>query len=457
MTLAGDYAETSDNSAQVVKVLNGNTSAAGAIIPPGRRDFALSLVPINDFKSFGGSITGELDLGGIMLRSLTAQRGVRQHALTDNDRTQLNTGFSELRIRQDTFSQEVTLASDGSGPLSWIVGGFYFRDIAKTPLFRLNGNPFITSEIDTYSVAGFSEVTYQLTDKLSILGGIRYSYEHKDFDAFRTTGRVADESKGWGAWTPRASIRYKPTDETSVYFTYSEGFKSGAYLATVVPAASVNPEYIKSYEAGLKFARGPNYFNLAGYYYDYTDLQVSIFQPGAAILRNAASARIYGIEAEGMATFSDAFNLRAGIAYNNSKYSSFPDAVILVPRPTGGNLQMNGDATGNRLVRSPKFTANATANIMVPTGDDGLLTFTGAASYNSGFFWNVSNRLKQPEYLILNGSISWKSDSTPLSVSLWGRNLTNKTYGVFVTDTTAADAISYGRPRSFGVALGFDF
>ncbi|RYE04497.1 MAG: TonB-dependent receptor [Sphingomonadales bacterium] len=454
--LAGDYAKVSDLAGVSNKVWNGNTSTVGAIVPADPREYALSFKPINDVEAFGGSATLQYDFGGVRLRSLSALRQVNQHSLTDTDRTQVATGRSDLFANQDSFSQEVTLASNGNGPLSWIIGAYYFRDKGKTPKFILNNAPFITSVIDTRAISGFSEVSYAFSERLSVTAGIRYSDETKDFDAWRTTGQVADQKAKWGAWTPRVSVRFSPTDSTSVYATYSEGFKSGAFLATVVPQTPVNPEYVRAYETGFKFAQGRNYLNLAAYYYDYDNLQVTAYQPGAAILRNAATARIWGLEAEGAFAVSDAFNVRAGFAYTNARYTDFTTAVVLVPRPTGGNLQLNGDASGNHLIRSPEVTANVSANYTIPVGS-GSVTLNGTAAYNSGFFWNASNRLKQPEYVIANASIAWKVANTPMTVTLWARNLTDKLYGIFAVDTTAADAIAYGRPRSIGATLSFDF
>jgi iron complex outermembrane receptor protein len=454
--LAGDYTKVSDLAGISNKVLNGNTSTVGAIIPADPREYALSFLPINDLKVFGGSATVQFDFGDVRLRSLSALNQVNQHSLTDTDRTQVASGRSDIFIEQDTFSQEVTLASNGTGPLSWIVGTYYFRDKGKTPSFLLNNVPFLTSVIDTKAISGFSEINYAITDRLNATAGIRFSDETKQFDAWRTTGQVADQSAHWSAWTPRFSIRYRPADNTSIYATYSEGFKSGAFLATVVPQTAVNPEYVKAYEVGFKFAKGRNYFNVAGFYYNYDNLQVSVYQPGAAILQNAATARIYGFEAEGSIAVTDAFNVRAGFAYTDAKYVDFTSAVMLVPKPTGGNVQVNGDASGNQLIRSPKVTANVAANYVIPVGT-GAVTVNGTASYTSRFFWNASNRLSQPGYVLVNSSIAWRIGGTPMTVTLWARNLTNKLYGIFSVDTTAADAIAYGRPRSVGGTLGFDF
>lgn len=453
-TLAGDYAVVRDLTGTTVKALNRNSQfVATAVIPDDPRETALSFYPESNVESWGLSGTLQYDFGGARLKSLTAYRDVDQYALTDTDRTNIASGRSEIWVRQKTFSQEVTLASDGAGPFSWLVGAFYFWDKGSTPRFLLNNAPFIVARIETKAWAGFAEATFDVTDQLSIIGGVRYSHERKDFDAVRSTGLTADDNRSWGAWTPRASIRFKPSSATTLYASYSEGFKSGAYNATVVPQTPVNPEYVKAYEVGFKFAQGRNFLNAAAFHYDYSDLQVTIYQPGAAILRNAAQARIRGFEVEGGVSVADRLNLRAGLAYTDARYSRFPSAVVFIPRPTGGNTQVEGDASGNRLMRSPEFTANATASYSVPAGD-GSVTLSGTAAYNSGFFWNVANRLKQPAYTLFNASIAWKIDDSPLTLTVWGRNLSDEVYGVFAVDTAAADAISYGRPRTVGFSLG---
>src|SRR3546814_4339492 len=68
--------------------------------------------------------------------------------------------------------------------------------------------------------------------------------------------------------TPRASVRYALSDYANIYFTFSQGFKSGQFNSASFSPVPIEPEKITAYEGGFKFGRGVNTLNVSAYYYD---------------------------------------------------------------------------------------------------------------------------------------------------------------------------------------------
>jgi iron complex outermembrane receptor protein len=194
------------------------------------------------------------------------------------------------------------------------------------------------------------------------------------------------------------------------------------------------------------------------FHYDYTDIQINAInlQTGLTNLYNAAAAKITGADVEFNAPVTRAFSLSGGAAYTKAEYRDFNNAILFTRRPTGGNIQSIGNASGNDMVRTPKWTANLGAHYVVPVAD-GDLTFNAAAYYNSGFFWHVDNRIKQKAYTLVNASVSWAPEDGNYRVTLWGRNLTDKLYQYYAAEAALGDGVAYARPRSYGVTVAMKF
>ena len=469
ITVAGDWSRKRDLTGYTLKPLNGNV-AQPALVSPDPFVTSLSFVPDFSSEAYGSSVTAKLDVGSVLLTSITSLRQVDAHFFTDLDRTAVANVRAEFDTAQRTFTQEVNLAGQ-SGSLDWVGGIFYYDDRADNINLRINGaaegsNGRITSE----AVAGYGEGTLAVTEQLSVTAGLRYSTEKRHYTANRPTGMpmTVDASVRYSAWTPRVAVRFELSDTANVYASYNNGFKSGTYNISSFSTTPVRPESVDAFEAGLKYYDRGISLSAAGFYYSYGDIQVQsiVVTTGLTALTNAAKAEIWGLEGNAEVPMGAGFTARAGLAYTHGRYSSFPGALVTRPRTTDaecgtnpnrpcGNTQGPEDASGNVMVRTPDLTANGSIDY------EGVLAggeFRGSitASYNSGFFWDAGNRLEQSPYLLFNGRLSWGPEGGPWRVALWGRNLTNKTYQQYVADTTAADAVSYARPRSVGVSLELD-
>jgi iron complex outermembrane receptor protein len=320
------------------------------------------------------------------------------------------------------------------------------------------------------SWAVFSELTGDLTDRVALTGGLRYSWEQRTaYASFRATTDLTPPdplpflgTKTWSSTTPRVSLLFKATDDVNVYGTISKGFKSGTFNTTSLQAAPVNPEKITAFEAGVKAKIGPRLtLNAAAFRYNYDDLQVPTISqdPNGRLIQsltNAATAKVYGAEVSGAWRASDAFNLTFGATYLHGRYDSFPSASDNVPTGVGGNTTVQINASGHTMVRSPTLSANLAGAYKWHTGSSEL-ELSGSLYYASRVYFDVINRVNQPAYELINTALAWRPTSSGLEVRLWGKNLGDKAVISATTITAAYDSIDYAPPRTFGVEASYKF
>lgn len=477
-TLAGMHSERDANPAFSLGVLNGNNTnltRAGAIATGDPREVALSFDPIVDARSDLISLTGKIDLGFADLSSISSYQRTRTFLLTDTDRTNLALGRADLPGRQETFTQEVNLVSSGSGPFKWFLGAFYYNDDATGTTF-VNLNPLATvPTLKTEAIAPFGEVNYTLGD-LTLIGGLRYNHERKDFTAVRGA-LVERRSKSFTNLTPRVGLRYALSPSANVYATWSRGFKSGLFdqvlSGTALVVTPVEPEKVDAYETGFKYGKGRTSLSLAGFLYDYDNIQFQAFNPNAGGLTqvfNAAKARIYGGEIEFSTSPVDNLNLRANAAYTHSEYRSFPTATIFCPigPPSQGNRSIvrgalnpctgaiSNGATGNQLIRTPEFTASVSADYRIDLAS-GAIDLSASTTYSGPFYWDPGNRLRENGYVLVNAEIAYTFPGEQLRLAVWGRNLLDETYSLYVTESAAGDSVAYARPASYGLSARLSF
>jgi iron complex outermembrane receptor protein len=386
-----------------------------------------------------------------------------------------------LHATDAQFTQEFNLASEKSGFFSWMAGAFYMHDVVRynnggfsvfgnlsaipggevtNPLFAIES----TQPLNSYSA--FAETYFQFNDATELTLGLRDTSDHRsitgveNFNPFFaaisglpfTQIQYPRESRTDSGLTWRAVLDYKITSDNLVYASVNRGFKSGSYNNGQPGAAPVLPEKITAYELGLKseFLDGRVRLNLAGYHYDYSELQQLVVVELTPTLVNAAAAKINGFEIGGEGSVTRDFVVTFGANYLRAKFSSFPDALLTTPNPSGGNNVTTGDATGNTLENSPKFTENIGARYSWDLAD-GKIDASLNYFHTSMFYWEPDNRLQQPAYGLLNGQMMWTNPDKRWSVRIWGKNLTNKQYYVFGTSESEGDSGTPGAPRTYGI------
>ena len=480
ITLAGSHTNRTTNPAFTLGVLDGNNNSfnlPGSIKATGPREVSLTVDPTIKLDADQMSLTVKADLGFAELSSITSYANITTFLTTDVDRTNLALVRADIPGTEKTWTQEFNLVSQGSGPLKWFLGGYYYNDDSSN-FTQINlGSVFNVITQKTEAFAPFGEVNYTVGD-LTLIAGARYNIEKKDYSIVRGAASVLRDIT-YKTFTPRLGLRYKLSPASMVYATYSKGFKSGGFdgilAAGQLAVNPVFPEKVDAWEVGYKYGKGSTSLSISAYYYDYSNIQFQAFNPNAGGLTqvfNAAAAEIYGGEIEGSFEPVDGFTLRATAAYTHSKYKNFPGASVFCPRgaPSFGNAsiaigavnpctgQVNLDgASGNDLIRTPEFTASLSANYRHELANGSALELSGTAFYSGEFYWDPNNRLREQPYVLLNSEIAYVLPDNRFRVAVWGRNLANVLYAIYKTEAAAGDSVAYARPRTYGVSATVSF
>ena len=388
----------------------------------------------------------------------------------------------------DTFTQEIQFVSTNDSNLQWILGGYFFDQTGEanfTADFIFGFGPGILSnqmqKVETTAYAVFGQASYDVTDKISLTVGGRWSHEEKDVLQTFIPGTIPSgvgplpfsDNESWSSFTPMATVNYH-TDLGMIYFSYSQGFKSGGfnYPAASPTAVPLDPEEITQYELGFKgdLFDGRLRLNSALFYYDYKDLQVTraATSGGSVSLttENAANAKVFGFDADATWLVTDNFTITGGVNVLDSEYQDY-DASARVPAseltgmpgPGFGNTLF--DADGETLLRAPNFSGFVSAryefgfdNATVPV----VLTYSYKGDYKFDFIASEATQaLEQDGYGLLGARISYVPDSGNWSASIWGNNITDEQYFNEVTVNGFSLRGNWAAPRTYGIDLSVNF
>ncbi|MET0308702.1 MAG: TonB-dependent receptor [Sphingomonas sp.] len=382
-----------------------------------------------DTNEGGVSAIADWNLGPVTLTSVSAWRFWNWDAANDRDYTGIPIQLVQhIPSRQDQYSQELRLASNGEGPLTYVGGLYFFRQrvIGRPisiygpqaaywligPTTGANATPVPANLLDGYgtdgrtdfqsnSYAAFGEVNWRPLDGLTLTGGLRYTYENKQgsydtfvFGGLPTTntalvnaklsilrGQSYDAKIDDGSLTGRANIAYQVTGDLLGYASFARGAKSGGINMSGLPldnqnlpalgTAVVRPEQNTNYEVGLKtqlFDRRL-LFNIDAFYTRVTDFQSNVTDTRAAAalrtyLANIPRVTVKGFEADANAVITRDFSLRASVAYADGKYASYPAGPC--PIEAIGNATTACDLSGVGLPGLPKWSVTLGSDYAVP-------------------------------------------------------------------------------------------
>lgn len=434
------------------------------------------------------------------LSSYTSYGRRHSNSVFDIDGTKLNPSYSDSRgIYQDTFQQSFDYAINAIDRLDLVVGLSYYNDRLNTrDAKRYQGaqppgppDGIQNIRLSSDALAAYVDATLQVTDKLFLTGGVRYSDERRTFQyredpgfpgaiTFLPRPRV---TANFASATPRAVLRYELGDRTNVYASYTQGFRSGVYNPAVVAnpveaAIPARPEKITAYEIGFKTASSTLRFDTAAYYYDYKDLQVAVTATGPTrqILFNAPKAEIYGAEGQLSYTPTEDLQFRAGVAYVHARYRDFYDSAgnpvafgTGLNAATGFNTTQRQDWSNTQMARAPTWTGNAGIDYTTDFAG-GRLNGTINASYTSSYVvTNASlygpldptrarkQRYRQGAYGVVNLGVNWTDGSGHYTVGVYADNLTDTKYALTYSGSGLGDYKQYADPLVYGVRLGFKY
>jgi outer membrane receptor protein involved in Fe transport len=283
----------------------------------------------------------------------------------------------------DQYTQEVRLASDTEGPLSWQFGGYYFKsDFLVTTDAGFNK---ATLNHKNTAWAGFGQVAYQVNDKLKLTGGARYTDDKKTMTVVGSTAPEVSVSDSKVSWD--LSAFYDVTDDFSLYARAAHGFRGptiqGRDIVFFSPASVAKSETIQSYEVGFKSELLDRRirFNGAAFTYEEKNPQFSAIggATNGTLLVNADKGQAYGVEFDGEFKVTENLLLTAGYSYNHTKIKDKDLAVAVCAQCTVTDpLNASGQALvdGNPFPNAPKYVLNFTARYSYPIGDGELFAYT---------------------------------------------------------------------------------
>jgi len=383
------------------------------------------------------------------------------------------------------FSQEFRLQSTQSSDWMWTAGLYYLREeIDRFEHYHVDilsgaktSNELFEQENTTNSAAIFGEVNKSLGEQFSLTLGLRYTYETKDFankasrndsdfPAFLAEDYDIEVDEQWDDLTWNLVLQYQ-LDDLMSYAKVSRGFKSGGFQGVPRYGASAeipfDPEYATNYEIGVKSELFGHRLrlNIAAYYMDYTDLQVTQFEQigtlpsgtplASAVVRNAADAVTQGVELEVHWMVTERFELFGFYAYNDAEYEdySYDDGKVLV------------DYSGNRLKNAPRNSYAINGRYTLQLGSYGTLAALATYTHRDVTFQSDenhdSNSFKDKD--LLGARITWTSPSDRIDVSLWGENITDEEYQIHsIANSSGSEASNlYGMPENYGITASYRF
>lgn len=403
----------------------------------------------------------------LSLKSLTAARTAVNKGLVDSDYTNLNQAYVFQGESEKEFTQELDLV--GHYRLAEFVAGlYYFHEDDQSSTFiarpaahlRINAPPYTR----TNSEAAFAQGTYHLTPTFSATVGVRYTTDQKQFYqdynfVNLTTGvptgapaALFHLNHNYDAITPKLDLNWQVRPNVMAYFSVTEGYKSGGYnyVSSSAATAAFAPEKLTSYEIGEKsdwFDRRLR-FNVTGFYYDYSDLQVNqLISPGVVSISNAANATVKGVEVEIVAIPISGLNLTANVSRLDATYSRFPNAPLAAALGTG-----TIDATGHYLDAAPPYSAYLSARYGWDWGP-GDAYVQAEYSWQDRVFYDPSNFLdtSQGAYGLVNLYAGYNWGHKGWQAQLWVKNLTDAQYLTSALANGLVPTGEAGAPRTFGV------
>jgi iron complex outermembrane receptor protein len=473
-------------------------SQAAPLASPHRRleSFNLDFVDEERVEVGGYNFTLAWEMDDIQLKSITARRYYKaDNRGTDSDGGSFSSAlYHELsRKKQNQFSQEFQLIGVGFDQrLDYVLGLFYFDERAGEDTSQLisimsdfdnDGRPDgalplaalgivlpFHYEIANKSTAAYGQMTYapaMFDDRINFTAGVRYTEDEKTA-SLRNSTILAEErgSNTWSKVTYTLGAQVFLADNVNIFGKFATGYNAGQFNLRASTAAAfrvpADEENIRSFELGFKSDLLERRFrlNLAAFYNNYNDLQVTQFmadQTGASsVLSNAGEATAQGIELEATALLTDSLELALRYGYVDMDYDKYID---------GDGRDISGIA---KPPYTPAHTGSASLQYRFAPFSFGNLSARMDVSYSDGYTFNpvqdiyanagsrtlVDARLDLADLAVFGGTSR---------VSLWVKNVEDKEYREWGIDFGVAGGAlpfagaTYGDPRSYGIDFVYEY
>lgn len=460
-----------------------------------------------EVKNSGINLTAEWQVSeAITLKSITARREGSTRGFIDFDGSPVNTFDAPVSYDDDQLTQEFQLNYTTENLA--VVGGLFYMDGHAEGAFDVIagaalGAPavlpadasyptfvaFTQGDADTTSKSAYIQGTYNINDAWALTLGGRYTQDEKQATVYKakiftdgTAGGAStyfggnnvvvlatqsdfSESGDWSKFNPKLGVDFQLDEDTLIFASYAEGFKSGGINmradASASPAGFSHvfaPEDAKTFELGMKSELLDNRvrFNAAVFHTNYDHVQITqtelIGVNFVPVVATDNTQSIDGIEIELTAQLSQNLTLVTNVGMVDAKWDKFND-------PTGL------DVSDQRSVSNVPKTSGMIGITYDTEFVGGSLNLGTSLSYTGAIAMEVAipNQLiDEDAYTLLNADISWYSADESWTVALHGKNLANTEYRVagynfpsFLGDDEILGF--YGDPRTVSLNLGYRF
>lgn len=446
----------------------------------------------SDFKASNLNLTWDIN-EDITFKSITAWRDLDAEFSRDGDHSPHRVSQFHDTLEQTQFTQEFQLlGSSWESKLNWILGLYYFDedgDNVNTLDFTVS-NFTSGGEFENTSKAVFGQATLDVTDWFSLTLGLRYTEEDKEFSPdqvilqnyFAGSGHpqldapfmqvgsrilpLATDKQTISEVTPMVNASFHLNEQTMLYTSYSEGFKSGGFTQRVFPPQvagmtapagasdtdlipDFDPEFVKVYEVGVKYTGWDNRLklNAAAFHTSYDDFQIQVFTSVAPVTKNAASAKISGWEMELSLLPAENWLVEASYGWLNARYDDIDFNETFIHK-------------GNEFERVPERTASLAVSRDFYT-EFGNFTARVDWSYRSKEYMDAFNTelIAQDAYDVVNANLNWSSSDEVWDVQLSLKNIGDEKY---LTTGIIGDAFQtyegiYNRGREWMLTTKYNF
>lgn len=438
----------------------------------------------------GHNLTLSYELGDIELKSVTGYRTYDGIKPADFDGGTYSIPIFEAdNFETHTqFSQELQVVGSAlDDRLSYVAGLYYFMENgeAENPQTfavaagTLPSGERILASVTTplrytthnYSAAAYSQASYTpvFDDKLRLTLGLRYTRDHKQS---KLVTRGAEAEHEWSAVNPAFIVDYQLLDDMNLYGKVTTGYNAGVFNIRATSAALFNEpadeENLTNYEVGMKseWLDRRLRVNTSLFWMDYEDLQVNQFVASAtgasSIISNAGKARVRGLELEVMARPIPELTVSANWGYTDFDYQEF---ITSIDQVTGIAVD---SADSAKPALAPKNTANIGVEYQFQPWSFGALSARVDASYSDSYDFHpfLTRYTHADSRTLYNARLTLADVAVAqgvLSVSAWGKNLTDEEYianGIdFGVDSGSLGfaGVIYGPRRSYGVDLTYRY
>ncbi|WP_296590549.1 TonB-dependent receptor [Methylophaga sp.] len=370
-----------------------------------------------------------------------------------------NASESFYRNREN-YSFETRLLSDESGRIfngttDWVIGAYFLSQDEDLDLISDFGN--LQNDYQTYNTALFGQLDTALTDRLTLISGLRVERFEADYEDSNGLDLAPSETLFGG----KLGLNYQLSNNHMMFTSLSRGYKSGGVNNNDnLPDSKreFDTEYMWNLEVGLKslWLEGDLITNITAFYALRRDAQVksSISLPGGEFedsIDNAARGKNIGIEADMDWLINDQFRVFAALGLLSATFDEYENPEL---EAEGFNVE------GRRQAHAPAYQFTLGSEVYLNPN----WTFRANIEGKDEFYFSNSHDSKSGSYVITNASLQYQKQSWKFT--LWGRNLFDKDYYTrgFFFDNTPPNYVGnentykqYGDPRTFGMTVSYDY